>query len=115
MFPAFAAAKDVDLHSHEKNGHFHLSFRQVRDADRVFLRGHDHRQVAPNAAVDEATDFVLSEIMVINKSKSEVHVGPELPESVSKTLRRRNCADGADERAAQAIKHKPFARINVLE
>src|SRR5688572_21254927 len=51
MPPAFVAAQDLDLDAEEINRYIRLG--QARETDGVLLGGHDHLQIATDAAIDE--------------------------------------------------------------
>jgi len=87
----------------------------MRHPYRVFLCGHNHRQVAADTALDKADQFRLGVIVMIDVALREIDVRPEFLQSILEACGSRNRADRSDKRVPQSIERQSLAGTNILE
>src|SRR5438477_10157517 len=105
VLPIFVAAEDVDLDAQKINRHLRFRFRQAWHTNRVFFGGDDHRQVAPDAAIDEAAQFSLAVVVVIDVAERKIDMCAQVLQRALKTFGRGDSADRTDKSAMQSVEH----------
>src|SRR5216683_6339022 len=103
MLPAFVAANDFNFDAHEINWYFHFRFRQARHAHRIFLGGNNHREIPPDAAINETAQFRFGVVVVVDVAQRKIDMGAEIFESALETFRSSDPAYRTDERAVQSV------------
>src|SRR4051812_25256049 len=113
MFPAFVSAQDLDLDPEKTNRH--IGFGEARKTDGIFFSRHNHLDIAPDTAVDEAVELRLGVAVMIGVALRQFDPRTQFPQTVLETFRRGDAANGADVGVAEALERKLLAGDHVLK
>jgi len=95
--------RGVKLQLHGEHPQWNRALPPTLDFHRIFLRGHDHRQIATDTTLDKAVQFRLGVIMMIDVALGEIDMRPEFLQRVLEAFGCRDRAERTDERVLQSV------------